>query len=62
MIIPYHAVMKVDTEANIGYGLLLQDMARLSEYFCEKANDCGLVTILLVTVNSYQNKLVHEVS
>ena len=53
--------MKVDTEANIGFGLLLQDMARLSEYFCEKAYDGGLVTILLVTVNSYQNERVHEV-
>ena len=55
-------VLKVDTNANIAYGLLLQDMARLSEYFCEKANDSGLVGVLLVTVNSYQRYLVHEVS
>ena len=55
-------MLKVDTDANNGYGLLLQDMARLSEYFCEKANNGGLVAVLLVTVNSYQKFLVHEVS
>ena len=58
----YHAVLKVDTEANIGYGQLLQDMAQISEYFCEKTNDGGLLSVLLVTVNSYQNQRVHEVN
>ena len=55
-------MLKADTDANVGYGLLLQDMARLSEYFCEKANDSGLVKVLLVTVNNYQRHLVNEVS
>ena len=54
--------MKIDTTADIGYVLLLHDMARLSEYFCEKANDHGLVDVLLVTVNRYQTVFVHEVS
>ena len=55
-------MLTVDTNANVGYGLLLRDMARLSEYFCEKANACGLVGVLLVTVSSYQNILVCEVT
>ena len=55
-------MLKADIDANVSYGLLLQDMARLSEYFCEKANNSGLVQILLVTVNNYQRHIVHEVS
>ena len=53
--------MKVDTAANIGYANLLQDMAKLSEYFCEKANDDGLTDVFLVTVNNYQHMLVNKV-
>ena len=61
-MLPCHAAMKADTDSNVGYGLLLQDIAQLSEYFCEKANDGGLVTLFLVTIDFYQNLPVHEVS
>ena len=61
-MLPYHAALKVHTDSNVGYGLLLQDMAQLSEYFCEKANDGGLVAVFLVTVDSYLDMPVHEVS
>ena len=61
-IFAIHTALRVDTKANIGYGLLLQDMARLSEYFCEKANAGGLVGVLLVTVKNYRNMLVCKVT
>ena len=47
---------------NAAYGLLLQDMAQLSEYFCEKANDDGLVTVFLATVYCYEGRLVDKVN
>ena len=37
-------------------------MARLSEYFCEKAHENGLVDVLIVAVNSYQGYPPNEVS
>ena len=55
------AALMIDTTANIGYGLLLQEMARISSYFCEEAVVGRLVDVLLVTVNSYQNLLTNEV-
>lgn len=56
------SVLKGLTRSNFGYGLLLQDMAKLSDYFCEKACDDGLVNVLLVTINSYQRFILNEVS
>lgn len=45
----------------VGYGLLVQEMARVSTHFCDKAGSGGLVGNLLVTVHAYVNVLVNQV-
>ena len=52
----------VGAHANVAYGLMLQDMARLSEFFCDRANSEGLVDVLLVNANIYRSLPFREVS
>ena len=50
---------KIFTAASIGYSLLLQELARMSTYFCERAIVGDLVSLLL---KSCSIVLVTEVS
>lgn len=52
----------IGTHTQVAYGLLLQDMARLSEFFCDRANYEGLVDVLVVAANIYQYLPSHAVS
>ena len=48
----------IDIVADLGYSMLIQDMARQSAYFCEKSGAGGFIGVMLCTVQSYMNNLV----
>ena len=50
--------LKADIVADLGYSMLIQDMARQSAYFCEKSGAGGFIGVMLCTVQSYMNNLV----
>ena len=54
--------LKADTVADLGYSMLIQDMARQSAYFCEKSGTGGVIVVMLCTVQSYMNNLMAKVS
>ena len=53
--------LKANVVADLGYSMLIQDMAGRSAYFCEKAGAGGFIVEMLCTVQIYMNNLVAEV-
>ena len=50
------------TATSIGYNTLMQELARMSSYFCEKAGTGGLIQVHLVTVQWFSSFVATGVS
>ena len=50
------------TATSIGYNTLLQELTRMSSYFCEKAGAGGLIGVHLVTVQRFSSFVATGVS
>ena len=50
------------TATSIGYNILMQELARMSSYFCEKAGAGGLIGVHLVTVQWFSSFVATGVS
>lgn len=48
--------------ASVGYNILMQELARMSAYFCEKAGAGGLIGVHLLTFRNPLSFVVSEVS